>query len=247
MNQLQRLWHAFRGKTGAMLDDLEDPDEQLAVFVSELEEHLQDLHRSVASAVADEKRLKMQIEEHLARASDWESRAVLALQEGDETLAREALLKKEECEAGSIALQKTWEAQKDATDKLKASLHAQKLKVSEAKTKYTLLLAQYKSASTKKKIQESLSVSRSDSPMVMIERLSDKIRKIEAETEVNVELGGDGVGEDLELKFIALERRKKGDEALALLKARLAERKQLPGPSVGIERIEELKAKLEKR
>ncbi len=246
MNQLQRLWNALRGKAGAVLDDLEGPDEQLANFVSELDEHLQELHRSVASAVADEKRLKMQIEEHLARAGDWESRAVLALQEGDETLAREALLKKEECEARSIALQKSWEAQKSATEKLKASLQAQKLKVAEAKTKFTLLVAQYRSAATRKKIQETLSVAHEGSPMVMIERLSDKIRKIEAETEVNEELGGEGLGEDLEAKFMALERRKKGDEALALLKAKLAEPRRLAGPSAGIERIEELKAKLER-
>jgi phage shock protein A len=247
MNQLQRLWNAVRGKAGSLMDDLEDPDTKLESFVSDLNDHIQDLHRSVAAAVADEKRLKMQIEDHLARAGDWESRAVLALESGDETLAREALLKKEECEAQSIALQKAWETQKDATEKLKASLQAQKLKVSEARTKYTLLLAQYKSAATKQKIQQSLaSNGGGDSPMAAIEKLSDKIRRIEAETEVAAELGEDSPAGDLEARFMALERRKKGDDALQLLKAKIGERKQLAGPSDRIDRIEALKAKLEK-
>jgi len=244
MNQLRRFWYALRGKTAALLDDLEDPEEQLSVFVGELDEQLQGLHRAVAGAIADEKRLKAQIEDRLARAGDWESRAVLALQQGDEALAREALLKKEQCEAESLGLQRSWETQKSATEQLKASLQAQKLRVAEAKTKYTLLLAQYRSATARKRIQESLSGGGEDSPMALVERLSDKIRRIEAEAEVSHELG-DGTGDDLEAKFLALERRKKGDDALQVLKSRLEERR-LTQPQPRLERIEELKAKLEK-
>jgi len=244
MNQLRRFWYALRGKTAALLDDLEDPEQQLSVFVGELDEQLQGLHRAVAGAIADEKRLKAQIEDRLARAADWESRAVLALQQSDESLAREALLKKEQCEAESLALQGSWETQKSATEQLKASLQAQKLRVAEAKTKYTLLLAQYRSATARKRIQESLSGSGEDSPMALVERLSDKIRRIEAEAEVSLEVG-DGTGDDLEAKFLALERRKKGDDALQVLKSRLEERR-LTQPHPRLERIEELKAKLDK-
>ncbi len=245
MNQLKRLWQVVRGRAGDFLDDVEDPEQQLATFVGELDEQIQGLHRSVAAAVADEKRLKMQIEDHLARAADWESRAVLALQDGNEELARQALLEKEQCEARSLALQRGWEAQKAATEKLKASLQAARARVADAKTKYTLLVAQYRSASTKKKIHDSLSVANVDSPMQMMERLSDRIRRLEAEAEVDLELGVPP-GDELEAAFVALERKTKGDEALQLLKQKLAERRQLPDRSGATERIEALKAKLDK-
>jgi len=245
MSLLKRFWYTLQGKTNALLDQMEDPEEQLSVFVNELNEQVQGLHRSVASAIADEKRLKMQIEDHLAKAAEWESRAVLALQDGNEPLAREALLKKDECEAQSLALQKGWEAQKAATEKLKASLQAAKQRVSEAKTKYTLLLAQYKSATTKKKIQETLTLGTDDSPMKLMDRLSDKIRTIEAESEANLELSGDTTGTDLDAKFVELERKKKGDQALESLKAKLGERKQL-GAASTTSRLDELKAKLDK-
>ena len=42
---LQRFWNVLRGKTGAMLDSLEKPQEQLQVFVSELNAQVAQLDR----------------------------------------------------------------------------------------------------------------------------------------------------------------------------------------------------------
>ena len=67
----RRFWNVLRGKTNRLLNRLENPEEQLAVFVSELNEQVRDLQRSVASAIADEKRLRMQIEERLSQGAGW--------------------------------------------------------------------------------------------------------------------------------------------------------------------------------
>src|SRR5262245_25465533 len=243
MNPLVRLWNALRDGMGGSGNS----DAQLAAFVSELNREVEGLHRAVAGAIADEKRLKMQIEDHLARAGEWESRAMLALQENREDLAREALLRKEECEAQSLALQQSWDTQREATEKLKASLQTARLRVSDAKTKYTLLLAQYHSAATKRKLQQTLSASNQGSPMQLMERLSERIRLIEAQTEADLALGGADPTSDLDAAFVALERRAKGDEALRALKERLGERKLLPDQTSSTARIEELKAKLDRR
>jgi len=240
MNPLKRFWQSLQSRPNA-----DDPVE-LAAFVDELNREVESLHRAVAAAIADEKRLKMQIEDFLARAADWESRAVLALGDGNEELAREALLKKDECEAQSLALHAGWESQKAATEKLKASLQAARLRVGEARTKYTLLLAQYRSATTKQKLAQTLSTTRPDSPMQLMERLTDRIRLIEAQAEADLELGTAEVASDLDAKFLALERRTKGDEALRLLKERLAERPRLADHSGQAARIEALKAKLDR-
>ena len=83
--------------------------------------------------------------------------------------------------------------------------------------------------------------------MQLMEKLSDRIRLIEAETETDLELGGADPASDLDAKFVELERRTRGDEALRLLKQRLEERKQLVDRSDNTARIEELKAKLDRR
>ena len=94
MNVFARIKYIVRGKTESVLDQLENPEEQLSVFVGELNDQLQSLQKAVARAVADEKRLKMEIEDHLTQASEWEKRAVLALEAGHEDLAKQALVKK---------------------------------------------------------------------------------------------------------------------------------------------------------
>jgi phage shock protein A len=228
MKVLKRIRCIIEGKTESLLDRLEDPEEQLSVFVNELNEQLAKLQKAVACAIADEKRLKAQIEDLMARADGWENRAVLALEDGNESLAKEALLKKEECSVQAAASQKGWKAQKEATEQLKTSLQATKQKVAEAKRKYTLLLAQYKSAETKKKVNETLSARCDDSPMVLMERLTDKIRKIEAEAEAALDLSGEPSDSELEARFAEMERKKKGDQALDLLKAKLAQKASAP-------------------
>jgi len=143
-------------------------------------------------------------------------------------------------------MQKQWETQKDATEKLKASLHAAKARVNEARTQYTLLLAQYKAAAAKKKLQDTLTAQGQDSPLQLMDRLGDKIRRIEAETEAAAELSGGPAGIDLEARFAEIERRKRGDQALDQLKQKLAAGQALPGPDSAqpADRIEALKAKL---
>ena len=224
MKVLKRIQYIIRGKTEKILDNMEDPEEQLAVFVNELNDQMQGLQRAVAGALADEKRLKMDIEDHLAQAKEWESRAMLALEAGNEDLAKEALLKKEEHEARSLSLQKAWKGQQAATEKLKVSLQSTKQRISDAKRKYTLLVAQYKTAETTKKVHASLSVSGSESPMALMDKLSEKIRRIEAETEAAEELSGEGGDVDLEHKFAELEKAKKGTLALEALRAKLADK-----------------------
>ena len=224
---LQRLWNVLRGKGNALLDRLEDPEEQLSVFVAELNGQVQDLQRSVAGAIADEKRLQKQIESLRSKSAEWEDRAVAALEGGDEELARTALTKQEECDGEAAALESGWQAQKQATAQLKDSLKLAKTRMEEARRKYTLLLAQYKSAQTKKKIQSSLNQASGESPLQLMAQLEEKIQSVEAEAEAELALAGDAVDTDIEAQFAEIDRKRRGDEALARLKARVEERAQL--------------------
>jgi phage shock protein A len=157
VNAFQRVWNGLFGS-------LEDPS-QLAVFVDELDRHVRDLHRAVARAIADGKRQKAEIGVHMARAAGWEARAVLARRDGDEALAREALLKKAQCEAYALTLRKSRETQREAARKLTASLRAERVRVEDAKSRYSALLAPCHSA--------------------VIEELNDRICQIEAELDAD--------------------------------------------------------------
>jgi phage shock protein A len=241
---IRRIWNILRGKTDAVLSSMEKPEEQLSVFVSELNEQIQDLQSSVVGAIADEKRLQKQIEALGSKSTEWESRAITALEEESEELAKAALLKQEECDDEASALREGWEAQKTATVSLKESLKIAKTRMEEARRKYNLLLAQYKSVQTKQKIQKSLSASTTESPMQIMEALEEKIRVMEAETEAQLELEPGGASLDIEAQFVKIDRKRKGDEALAELRAKIEERKQIPADAQDADRVSELKKTL---
>ncbi len=242
----RRLLNLLRGKTSAVLDRLEDPEQQLSVFVSDLNKQVQDLQRSVASAIADEKRLHKQIEGLRARSGEWETRAVAALEEGDEDLAKTALEQQEACDTEVAALESGWKTQKEATGQLKDSLKLTKSRMEEARRKYNLLLAQYKSAQTKKKMQGSLDAGLSESPLQLMAQLEDRIRSVEAEAEAQLVLSAESADVDIEARFHRIDARRKGNAALERLKAKLAERRQVAaGGDDAAERAASLKRTLD--
>ena len=238
---LIRIWNILRGRTQQWVDRLERPDDQLQLFLSDVNRQVQDLQQSVAGAIADEKRLQKEIESLSTRSDEWESRAALALQEGHEELARTALGKQEECESEASALRSSWEAQKQATALLRESLKLARSRMAEAGRKYNLLLAQYQSAKTKKRIQETLNNVSSDSPMAMMEALEDRIRRVEAEADAQLALGADTVSSDIEAQFHKLEQGRRGEDRLRQLRARLEGEGRLGAGS----RVEALKRSLD--
>lgn len=219
---VKRMMNVLRGKSNSVLEKLEKPEEQLSVFIDDLNSQMAGLQKSVAAAMADEKRLKMQLDDLNDKAEQWEAKAILALKSGDENLAREALLQKDACLQQVAPIQKSWEVQKEATIKLRSSLTRAKDQVEEAKRKYTLLVAKYKTAETNKKLNQTLTSSHDNSAQQMMDRLNDRIVMIESENEANQDLLGDCNNAELEARFVQLERKSRGDDALMQLKQKLA-------------------------
>jgi len=229
---VKRMMNVLRGKSNSVLEKLEKPEEQLSVFIDELNEQMAGLQKSVAAAMADEKRLKMQLDDLNDKAEQWEGKAILALKSGDENLAREALLQKDACLQQVAPIQKSWEVQKEATMKLRTALTRAKGQVEEAKRKYTLLVAKYKTAETNKKLTQTLTSSSDNSAQQMMDRLNDRIVMIESENEANQDLMGDSNNAELEARFVQLERKSRGDDALTQLKQKLAAKEVSSADSV---------------
>lgn len=219
---VKRFGHILRGKAEELFSSSDDPGDLLMTAVAELDEQIRTLHRSAARALADEKRLRMQAEDQRARSGEWESRAILALEDGDENLAREALVRKRACDREVLALQKTCAAQESETAKLKGTLQLARQRVAELKRQHAVLTARYDAAQTQRKLQRSLSQNGEASLLPLMRDLRERIDQLEAETQAELEISAEFVSADLEAKFAGLERRDDGEDALAELKAKLA-------------------------
>ncbi len=218
-NIFKKLWNIFSGKTVGGFDRPENPEEEILKIINELGERLKSVQKAIASALMDEKYLKTEYGEMLTTAGEWEKKAILALDRNDEVLAKESLLKQEEYKLRAAKIQKKWEAQKKETDHLKDSLNKIRQQAEDEKRKYTLLLARYRSAETRKHLAETQSSSHAGSALKIMEQLDDQIIRMEAEAEVYLM---DEIGyEDMENEI--LERKKKEINAadLSELKAKI--------------------------
>src|ERR1700680_4804667 len=96
MGIFSRLATLFRIRANAALDKAEDPGQVMDYSYSKQLEQLQQLRRSIADVVTNEKRLEMQQKEGDAKVNKLGEQAGQALMANREDLARLALQRKEE-------------------------------------------------------------------------------------------------------------------------------------------------------
>ncbi|MDT9340914.1 PspA/IM30 family protein, partial [Trichodesmium erythraeum 21-75] len=94
MGLFDRISRIFRANVNEMVNNAEDPQKILEQSILDMQEDLVQLRQAVASGIATQKRTQQQYNQAESQAKQWYSRAQLALQKGDENLAKEALQRK---------------------------------------------------------------------------------------------------------------------------------------------------------
>ena len=141
MGIFDRLATLLKSNINDLISKAEDPEKMLDQIVTDMRNQLARAKQQVAAAIADEKRLKDQAEAEYKAAADWEAKAMLAVKEGRDDLAKQALVRHGEHLEHGQTLETTWQAHQLETEKLKNSLRDLNDKIEEAKRKKNLLLA----------------------------------------------------------------------------------------------------------
>src|SRR5277367_821151 len=221
MGIFSRLAQLIKSNLNDLISRSEDPEKMLNQVVLEMNTQLTEAKKQVAASIADEKRLAKQLEQEQAKASEWEQRAMMALRNGSEDLAKEALARKREHEQLATAYQEQWTKQKAAVEQLKKALRMLNDKIEEAKRKKNILIARKKRAEAQRAIQETMSGLRDQSAFETFDRMSQKIDQIEAEAEAESDLAEEYAGDSLSAQFQNLERAHSGDDDLVALKRKM--------------------------
>src|SRR5207245_1341826 len=156
---------------------------------------------------------------------------MLAVQGGDDELAKEALARQKEFDDLSVQFEQQWHLQKQAVDKLKDQLRVLNNKIEEAKRKKNILIARAKRAEAQKTIQSTMAGLSDTSAFDTFDRMAEKVDAIEAEAEAGAELSGELTGDTLQDRFKRLESGSvSADAQLQALKAKMG-LAQLPASS----------------
>ena len=219
------IWDRFSTMFRSNLNDLisraENPEKMLNQLIVDMKTQLGKAKQQVASAIADEKKLQADAEVLRKQAEDWERRAMLAVQEGKDDLAKQALMRYNEALQGAQQLHDTWLKHRAETEKLKLSLRQLNDKIEEAKRKKNILLARAKRAEAQQRIQETMSGMSDKGAFESFDRMTEKIEDIERKALAAAELQQEFAGDDLMQQFKALEYKGNADQQLTALKERM--------------------------
>ena len=196
--------------------------------VNEMQEDLIKMRQASAQVMASQKQLENKYKQAQATADDWYRRAQLALQKGDEELAREALKRRQSYQSNADSMAAQVAQQKDAVDKLIASTRLLESKMAEARSKKDTLKARAASAKTSKRVNEMVGSLSTSSALSAFERMEEKVLAMESEADAVAQLAAPDAVSD---RFLALESGGVEDELAALKRNLLG----APAPAAGKE------------
>ena len=206
MGIFDRFASLLKSNINDLISSAENPEKMLNQIIVDMRDQLVKAKQQVAAAIADEKRLRDQADGEYRQAQEWEQRAMLAIKEGRDDLAKQALVRHGEHLQHGQQLEMTWEQHRAETEKLKNSLRDLNDKIEEAKRKKNLLLARQRRAQAQRRIQETMSSLSEKSAFEAFARMEEKIeqneRMIKASGEIDEEFSGDTLARD----FTRLER-----------------------------------------
>lgn len=219
-NLFSRISRIFKSYANSVVSSAEDPEKILEQAVTEMQEDLIRMRQASAQVMASQKQMENKYKQAKQTSDDWYRRAELALQKGDEELAKEALKRRKAYLENSQQLESQLAAQKQATDTLVGNTRILENKLAEAKSKKDTLKARAISAKTSKQVSEMVgSLTTGKNAVSAFERMEEKVMAMEAESEATLQMiSNDG----LEDKFAALEGSSVDDELSAMKRGMLS-------------------------
>ena len=216
MGLIDRIVRVIRANFNASTAQAEDPEKILEQAVSDMQGDLVQMRQGVAAAIASQKRTERQADQAQSLADQWYQRAQMALQQGNDSMAREALTKRRSYQETATALKSQIEQQNSIVSRLKKDMQMLESKISEARTKKDMYIARARSAEASARMNEMLGGMNTTS-LNAFEQMEEKVLQLEAQSLAIAELGTD----DLQNKFATLEASNDIDAEMTAMKAQL--------------------------
>ncbi|CAM9393096.1 unnamed protein product [Ascophyllum nodosum] len=243
MNLVDRFFRVAKANLNSILQKIEDPEKVLEQAVEDMQRDLVKIRQSYAEVSASQKRKERQKQEADRLATNWYDRAQLALQSGDEGLAREALARRQQQVDVSNSIDQQMTVQAEALDKLRGSMQQVEAKINDAKGQKDTLIARARTAKTTSQVNDMLGSITGTTSMDAFDRMQEKVEALEASAEISGELSG-STSVSLEGQFKALEGNSAVDDELAKMKGLLPAKKG-PPPQLTTSASKEVESELD--
>lgn len=182
----------------AMLDRAEDPEKMIRLMIREMEDTLVELKSSCAGLMAASRIRRRRIAETLEKSRSWAERAELAVGKGREDLAREALVEKRRWRREAEGLEREAAEEQELIDQYLEDIRLLEEKLAAAREKQRLLAERHRHAERARRAREEILRMDGVQAAVRFEEFEKKIARMEAESELVLPAGAEGLAEGLE-------------------------------------------------
>jgi phage shock protein A len=190
------------------MNSIEDANFETTVrqTIEDMKAELNKVVQSSAMAMSNYNQLDAEYQKYVRQSKEWKDRAGLALDAGNEDLARKALAKKAESDKQVASLQSAIDSARTASDSLKQQVSDLKHKIEEGERTATTLVARKNAALAQRKVSEALAgVGKADNAFAQLSTFEKSVAKEEATAKAFDQLASAGKDTNLEAEFAQLE------------------------------------------
>jgi phage shock protein A len=216
---LERVGTLLRANINDLIEKAEDPEKLAKQLVLDMENQLLQVKTQVAIAIADQHLLQKKLKEHEDAMSQWNRKAELAVQKGQDDLARVALERGLSSQQLAVNLAQQLEDQTAETETLRNAFERLQRKLHETRSTCEMLIAQHRRARAIGKANGARALAASHQRETTLHRLRSDIQRDEA---ANAASHAMLEAESVDDRFTALEREDRIERLLEDLKSRQA-------------------------
>ena len=216
MGLLDRVSTLVRANLNDLIDKAENPSKMIKQVILDMENQLLQVKTQVAISIADEHMLEKKQKESEEKTVEWLRKAELAIDRGQDDLARAALARHKSSQRTAESFAQQVADQRAQVETLKSALGKLEQKLGEAQSKSDMLLAQHRRARALGKASDARMAIGDRSTIRTFERMKEKVARNEAVSQAKSDMASD----NLDDRFAELERDDEVDRLLADLKAK---------------------------
>ncbi len=221
MALLERVATLIRANLNDLIDRAEEPEKMIKQVILDMQNQLLQVKTQVAIAIADQHLLMKKQQENQQASDEWVRKAELAVEKGQDDLARAALERSMTAKNMAASFAEQVADQTAQVDNLKTALRKLELKLQEAQNKSDVLIAQHRRSRALSRASDARMKIGDESKTAAFDRVKNKVQHAEAVSHAKSELAVDSIDD----RLAALEK----DDAVEKLLAEIKSRKGLGG------------------
>lgn len=217
----QRIGDLIKANVNDLIDKAENPEKMVKQIIIDMEEQVREATQALGQAMGSERQALKQLEKAKATSQEWENKAKMALQAGNQELAKKALQNKVTVDNNVVSFQASYDNISQQTAELRGRVEIINSKLEEARTRQNMLIARAKMADAQQSISTTLSGTNTGSAFSKLDKMERKIEDKEAQASAFAEISGDTTF--VKDEFKELETNTAVDAELARLMAEMNE------------------------